>query len=156
MKTALTAAALALAVTMPAEAQTGSASWYALDGNMTASGERMNSSRMTAAHRKLPFGTKIKVTNLHNNRSVVVRINDRGPFAKGRILDVSKGAARKLGFIGRGHARVRIQRVSRKSALGTQPRWPQLKKLARIALPTKRPATGVASPDDIVMAYADS
>ncbi|EFL89184.1 rare lipoprotein A [Ahrensia sp. R2A130] len=155
MKIALTAA-LALAIITPAAAQTGSASWYALDGNMTASGERMNSSRMTAAHRKLPFGTKIKVTNLHNNRSVIVRVNDRGPFAKGRILDVSKGAARKLGFIGRGHAKVRIQRVSRNTAVGVQPQWPQLKKLARIALPTKRPATMVASPDEIVVALAGS
>ncbi|MEN0040106.1 MAG: septal ring lytic transglycosylase RlpA family protein [Pseudomonadota bacterium] len=111
MKTVLTAIALSLALIAPAAAQTGSASWYALDGNMTASGERMNSSKMTAAHRKLPFGTKIKVTNMHNKRSVVVRINDRGPFAKGRILDVSKAAARKLGFVSRGHARVRIERV---------------------------------------------
>lgn len=102
----LTLASLTLVST--AEAQTGSASWYALDGRKTANGERMNWKLMTAAHRRLPFGTRIRVTNLRNGRSVVLRINDRGPFAKGRVLDVSKAAAMKLGFLHRGHARVKI------------------------------------------------
>ncbi|WP_170842584.1 septal ring lytic transglycosylase RlpA family protein [Aureimonas jatrophae] len=86
----------------------GRASWYALTSR-TASGERMNPMAMTAAHKTLPLGSKVKVTNLNNNRSVVVRINDRGPFVKGRMIDLSKGAAGKLGFIGAGHARVQIE-----------------------------------------------
>jgi rare lipoprotein A len=100
------ASALTLAVSsMPASAQCGRASWYALHSR-TASGERMNPSAMTAAHRSLPFGTKVKVTNQKNGRSVVVRINDRGPFVKGRMLDLSRGAAQQLGFIGAGHTSV--------------------------------------------------
>ena len=90
--------------------QCGRASWYALDGRRTASGEIMNSRRMTAAHRTLRFGTKVRVRNRRNGRSVVVRINDRGPFTRGRIIDVSRAAARKLGFIGRGSANVCISR----------------------------------------------
>jgi rare lipoprotein A len=93
-----------------AAAQCGRASWYALHSK-TASGERMNPSAMTAAHRSLPFGTKLKVTNQDNGRSVVVRINDRGPFIKGRVLDLSKGAANQLGFIGSGHTAVCMARV---------------------------------------------
>jgi rare lipoprotein A len=84
--------------------QVGHASWYALRSR-TASGEIMNPSEMTAAHRSLPFGTKVLVENLNNGHSVVVRINDRGPFAKGRIIDVSKPAASSLGS---GTARVRV------------------------------------------------
>ncbi len=86
----------------------GSASWYALKSR-TASGEMMNPAAMTAAHKTLPIGTKVKVTNLKNSKSVVVRINDRGPFVRGRLIDLSKGAAQKLGFIGAGHARVQIE-----------------------------------------------
>jgi rare lipoprotein A len=93
------------ATALPAAAQCGGASWYAL-GSRTASGERMNPSAMTAAHRSLPFGTKVRVTNKSNGKTVVVRINDRGPFIRGRILDLSKGAARELGFISAGHAPV--------------------------------------------------
>jgi rare lipoprotein A len=93
-----------------AAAQCGRASWYALTSK-TASGERMNPSAMTAAHRSLPFGTKIKVTNKRNGKAVVVRINDRGPFIKGRVLDVSKAAARQLGFIGAGHTAVCMAKV---------------------------------------------
>lgn len=69
----------------------------------------MNPAAMTAAHKTLPIGTKVKVTNLNNSRSVVVRINDRGPFVRGRLIDLSKGAAQKLGFVGAGHARVQIE-----------------------------------------------
>lgn len=83
----------------------GRASWYALTSK-TASGERMNPAAMTAAHRTLPLGSKIRVTNQSNGKSLVVRINDRGPFIKGRVLDLSKGAARKLGFINAGHTKV--------------------------------------------------
>lgn len=99
-----------VASTMPASAQCGRASWYALTSK-TASGERMNPSAMTAAHRNLPFGTKLKVTNNSNGKSVVVRINDRGPFIKGRVLDLSKGAAGKLGFVGAGHTSICLERV---------------------------------------------
>ncbi len=70
----------------------------------------MNSRRMTAAHRTLRFGTKVRVRNRRNGRSVVVRINDRGPFTRGRIIDVSRAAARRLGFVGRGSANVCISR----------------------------------------------
>lgn len=93
-----------------AAGQCGRASWYALHSR-TASGERMNPSALTAAHRTLPFGTKLRVTNQNNGRSVVVRINDRGPFIKGRVLDLSKGAAGQLGFIGSGHTAVCMARV---------------------------------------------
>lgn len=91
--------------------QVGSASYYhdSLAGRKTANGERYNPRAMTAAHRTLPFGTRLKVTNLANGRSVFVTVNDRGPYAKGRILDLSRAAAEKLGFIKQGHTRVRIE-----------------------------------------------
>lgn len=102
----IAAALFFAAATVSAEArQCGSASWYALT-SQTASGERMNPEAMTAAHRSLPFGSKVRVTNMVNGNSVVVRINDRGPFIKGRVIDLSKGAARKLGFIRSGHVKV--------------------------------------------------
>lgn len=86
----------------------GRASWYSLPGNKTASGARMNPNAMTAAHKTLPFGTKVMVTNLANGRTLEVTINDRGPFVKGRIIDLSKAAAVKLGFKDAGHTRVRL------------------------------------------------
>ena len=97
-------------VSKPAEAAAlcGGASWYALRSK-TASGEMMNPAAMTAAHKTLKLGTKVKVTNLRNGRSVVVRINDRGPFIRGRVIDLSKGAAGRLGFIGSGHTQVEVQ-----------------------------------------------
>lgn len=108
-KPALAAAVLLVAAGFStANAQTGQASWYKM-GKMTANGERYNPMGMTAAHRTLPFGTRVKVKNLRNGRTVVVRINDRGPFAKRRIIDVSMGAARKLGMIRSGTARVSIK-----------------------------------------------
>ena len=94
-----------------AEPSCGKASWYAMNSK-TASGERMNPSDMTAAHRNYRFGSKIRVTNKRNGKSVVVRINDRGPFVKGRIIDVSKAAASQLGFIRSGHTAVCIQQIS--------------------------------------------
>jgi rare lipoprotein A len=88
----------------------GLASYYARehDGRRTASGETYDMDAMTAAHRTLPFGTRLRVTNLENGRQVVVRVNDRGPFRRGRIIDVSRAAARELGLIGPGVARVRL------------------------------------------------
>jgi rare lipoprotein A len=91
--------------------QSGKASWYSLPGNKTACGERMNPKAMTAAHRTLPCGTKIKVTNKRTGKSVIVRVNDRGPFTKGRIVDVSKSAGQKLGMIGAGVATVSVSVV---------------------------------------------
>ena len=91
-------------------AQCGAASWYALHSR-TASGEMMNPAAMTAAHRTLPFGTKIKVTNHDNGRTVVVRINDRGPFIKKRVLDLSRAAADKLGFRNAGLASICFEQV---------------------------------------------
>lgn len=113
--TAAAAIAATLAGTMPASAQCGKASWYALHSR-TASGERMNPSALSAAHRSLPFGTMVKVENLNNGRSVVVRINDRGPFIRGRVIDVSRGAAQKLGFVSSGTTRVRLSVVKGKAA----------------------------------------
>lgn len=89
-------------------AQCGKASWYQLTSK-TASGEYANPSAMTAAHRSLPFGTKVRVVNLRNNRSVIVRINDRGPFVRGRVIDVTRAAAQKLGFKNAGTAPVRVE-----------------------------------------------
>ncbi|MEA5553596.1 septal ring lytic transglycosylase RlpA family protein [Anabaena cylindrica UHCC 0172] len=93
----------------------GIASWYGYDwaGRKTANGERFNPEAMTAAHRSLPMGTKVRVTNTRNNRSVVVRINDRGPYIGGRIIDVSIGAAKLLGMVGSGVAPVRIDILGR-------------------------------------------
>jgi rare lipoprotein A len=89
----------------------GSASWYGRDfhGGPTASGERYDMNSMTAAHRTLPFGTRLKVTNLHNGRETVVRVNNRGPYVKGRMIDLSKGAAQALGMVNRGVARVKLE-----------------------------------------------
>ena len=81
-------------------AQTGKASVYSYAGGKTASGERSDPHALTGAHRTLPFGTRVKVTNTRNGRSVFVRINDRGPFVHGRIIDVTPAAARSLGFDG--------------------------------------------------------
>lgn len=92
--------------------QTGMATWYGggHHGGPTASGERFNKNAMTAAHRTLPMGTRVRVTNQRNGRSVIVRINDRGPFGnKRRIIDVSEAAARKLGMIEAGVVPVRVE-----------------------------------------------
>ena len=88
--------------------QLGPASWYSLPQNKTANGERMNPDDLTAAHRSLPFGTRVLVENLSNGRSVVVRINDRGPFTGGRIIDLSRAAAASIGMIQSGVAKVRV------------------------------------------------
>jgi rare lipoprotein A len=94
----------------------GMASFYGHNdghnGGRTASGERFDRNSLTAAHRTLPFGTQVRVTNLRNGRSVVVRINNRGPFIRGRIIDVSYAAARELGFVDRGVTQVRVERAS--------------------------------------------
>jgi rare lipoprotein A len=89
----------------------GEASYYGaeLAGNRTASGERFNPNAMTAAHRTLPLGTKLRVTNKANGKSVLVRINDRGPFVGNRLIDLSLGAAREIGMVRAGKARVTLE-----------------------------------------------
>jgi rare lipoprotein A len=89
----------------------GKASFYAkrATGSFTANGERLHHDSMTCAHRSLPFGTMIKVTHMGNDSSVVVRVNDRGPYVPGRIIDLSWGAARKLGMLGEGIAKVFLE-----------------------------------------------
>lgn len=93
--------------------ETGTASYYGREfhGKATASGEKFNMNDLTAAHRTLPFGTKVRVTNLGNGKNVVVRINDRGPFKEGRIIDLSYAAAKRLKMIDAGVARVEIEVV---------------------------------------------
>ncbi|MFM8544189.1 MAG: septal ring lytic transglycosylase RlpA family protein [Vulcanococcus sp.] len=89
----------------------GQASWYGpgFYGNRTASGEVLRRGSLTAAHRHLPFGTKVRVTNLHNGRSAVVRINDRGPFHGHRVIDLAHGAASELGVVASGTANVKLE-----------------------------------------------
>lgn len=91
----------------------GQASWYGAQhhGKKTASGETFNQHALTAAHRTLPFGTRVKVTNTLNNQSVIVRINDRGPYAKARIIDLSRAAAEKINMIHSGVVPVRLHAV---------------------------------------------
>ena len=91
--------------------QSGIASYYGkgLHGSKTANGERHNRNEMVAAHRSLPFGTKVKVTNLSNGKEVVVRINDRGPFVKGRVIDLSYGAFSKIENPGKGITKVKLE-----------------------------------------------
>lgn len=91
----------------------GTASWYGdeFKGKPTANGEPFDPEAMTAAHKTLPLGTVVRVTNLYNDRQAELRINDRGPFVRGRIIDCSKRGARELGFLGQGTAQVRIEVV---------------------------------------------
>ncbi|MGJ8644347.1 MAG: septal ring lytic transglycosylase RlpA family protein [Luteolibacter sp.] len=90
----------------------GKASWYSVKtnfGTATASGERFSNDAATAAHKTLPMGTMVRVTNLNNNKSEIVKINDRGPYIKGRIIDVSIGTAEKLGFVNRGVVPTKVE-----------------------------------------------
>lgn len=93
------------------QVQTGKASFYAdkFDGHPTASGEKYRHNKLTGAHKSLPFGTKVRITNLANNQMVEIIINDRGPYVEGRIVDVSKSAAEKLGFVNQGIAEVKLE-----------------------------------------------
>jgi rare lipoprotein A len=90
---------------------TGVSSYYAEDfhGKLTANGEVYDMHGLTAAHKTLPLNTIVRVTNVDNNKSLILRINDRGPYVKGRILDCSYGAALKLGFVGKGTTKVKIE-----------------------------------------------
>jgi rare lipoprotein A len=102
---------LAIAATLSAYEQEGLASWYGgkFQGRQTASGEVFDTNAFTAAHKSLAFGTVVRVTNLENDKSTVVRINDRGPFIPGRIIDLSRAAAAAIGLAGKGVVKVRIE-----------------------------------------------
>jgi len=106
--------------------QIGKASWYGrrFQGHRTASGEAFDLNMLTCAHRTLPIGTLLRVTNLTNRRSIMVRVNDRGPVETGLIVDLSYAAARSLGFGGNGKARVRLEKVE--GAESAQLNWPNL------------------------------
>jgi len=102
--------------------QTGRASWYGrrFDGRRTASGERYDMNAMTAAHKTLPLAAYVRVTNTTNQKSIVVRINDRGPYVRGRVIDLSFAAARELGLQQSGTARVKIQGLTQQEALAAR------------------------------------
>jgi rare lipoprotein A len=127
--------------------QVGHASWYALYSR-TASGEMMDPSELTAAHRSLPFGTKVLVENLNTGRSVVVRINDRGPFIGGRIIDLSKAAAASIGMIDSGVAKVRVTTTGGDTlaALGASESTSRAKSGESLAPVDKPEITAVESP----------
>ncbi|WDR01869.1 septal ring lytic transglycosylase RlpA family protein [Devosia algicola] len=111
--TAAIAATVLFATTVSSFAQCGGASWYGpgFNGKKAASGQIFNENAMTAAHRSLPFGTKLKVVDQRTGKYVQVTINDRGPFHGGRIIDLSKAAATKLGFRNRGTTSVCIEKM---------------------------------------------
>ena len=113
-------------VTKPKWYQFGKASWYGREfqGHRTASGEAFDFHMLTCAHRTLPIGTLLRVTNLGNRRSIMVRVNDRGPVPAERIIDLSFAAARSLGFNGRGNAHVKLERIE--GAEAAQLNWPNL------------------------------
>lgn len=129
----------------PVSTETGIASWYGgrWIGRLTANGERYKANDMTAAHKKLPFNTKVRVVDLKTNKSVIVRINNRGPFKKGRIVDLSVAAARQLGTYERGLAKVRIEvlreiPVLEKPNMRTKPAAAEPRKIASAA-PRRNP-----------------
>ncbi len=124
----------------------GVASWYGpgFHGKITANGERYDMDAMTAAHRSLPFGTRVQVTNLENGRSAVFRINDRGPFVDGRIIDLSRHGAEHLNFLPAGIARVRVEALASVSrtpppAEAPQPAAYELALAAALRQPTLQP-----------------
>jgi peptidoglycan lytic transglycosylase len=119
--------------------ETGIASWYGpnFDGKPTADGEIFNPGALTAAHRTLPMPVNVRVTDLENGHSLVLRVNDRGPFAKGRIIDVSERAAKLLGFYAQGTARVRVTFVSRADLPSGQPQPDETPPQIASALPAK-------------------
>jgi rare lipoprotein A len=100
LRAAVCGVVFSVACSTAAMAESGIASVYAYDGEKTANGEHANPKGLTAAHKTLPFGTKVRVVNNRNGKSVVVRINDRGPFVRGRIIDLTPAGAQALGFSG--------------------------------------------------------
>jgi rare lipoprotein A len=109
---AICGAAIMLAYSSVAMAESGIASIYAYSGEKTANGERANPEKLTAAHRTLAFGTNVRVTNQRNGRSITVRINDRGPFVRGRVIDLTPAGARALGFSGLAPVKLEINPTS--------------------------------------------
>lgn len=139
---ALCGAGMLVAFLPAAHAQTGIASIYAYKGEKTADGERASPGGFTAAHRTLPFGTHVRVTNERNGRSVVVRINDRGPFHAGRIIDLSYAAAYRLGIVQVGSGEVEVEAVV--------PGQPEAVEPAAVAAATDiAPATDTVAPADV-------
>jgi rare lipoprotein A len=105
--------------------QHGKASWYSVrtnSGTRTASGERLSNNASTAAHKTLPLGSRVRVTNMANGKSEIVRITDRGPFIKGRIIDVTIGCAERIGIYSRGVAPVKVEVLESKNSTGSKPR----------------------------------
>ena len=153
-KIRLTLATLLLAIASTATAQiteVGLASFYAdkFDGRMTASGETFSQKKMTAAHRTLPFGTVVRVTNLDNNLSVEVTVNDRGPFVDKRIIDLSRAAAEKLNFVSKGTTSVKVEVISLPESnaatasemkRSSSPAWPGKQAVADEPLAATQPA----------------
>ncbi len=109
-------------VSFAAAVETGGASWYGgkFQGRRTANGEIFDTNKFTAAHKTLPFNTIVEVTNLNNNKTVLVRINDRGPFVTGRIIDLSRAAAEKIGLVGKGVVQVRLKIITDTAELFTK------------------------------------
>jgi rare lipoprotein A len=123
MRAALVLIMMFAVVPALAQIQTGTASFYAdrFEGRPTASGEKYRHSKLTAAHKTLPFGTLVRVTNLANNQSVEVVINDRGPWVEGRIIDVSRSAAEKLGFVNQGLTDVKLEVIDPGDGKSSEP-----------------------------------
>jgi rare lipoprotein A len=135
----------------PGYSETGVASWYGIpyDGRRTASGEIYDMEQLTAAHRTLPFDTWVEVTNLANGKRVGVRINDRGPFVRGRIIDLSQAAARGIGLLGPGVARVHLEVIAPRDR-------PRSAAAERTAAPEPPPPAPVATAGYTVQAGAFS
>ena len=114
---------LTISLTVLGQIQIGKASFYSkrATGRMTASGDRLHHDSMTCAHLKYPFGTRLKVTNPANGKVVIVRVNDRGPYAKKRIIDLSWGAAKALGILNQGIAMVTVERVTNDIVIPMKP-----------------------------------
>ncbi|MEQ9165667.1 MAG: septal ring lytic transglycosylase RlpA family protein [Fulvivirga sp.] len=125
-KILISAVLLLIAVSLEAQIQEGKASYYAdkFEGKPTASGEKYKHSKLTAAHKTLPFGTVVKVTSVSNGKSVEVRINDRGPFVEGRVIDLSRSAAEKIDLIHIGIADVKIEVIDAGDGKGSGPTKP--------------------------------
>ena len=127
-------------------AQCGKAAWYDL-GGQTASGEPSDGSALAAAHRSLPFGTRVRVENLSNGRNVIVRINDRGPFVGGRVIDVTRAAAEELGMIQSGIAKVRVSVVDGKAKLDASCEDPSPRMLTAEAVANEAKAKSRSDPE---------
>lgn len=112
LRAAICGAAIMLVYSSVAMAESGIASIYAYSGEKTANGEYANPKKLTAAHRTLAFGTNVRVTNQRNGRSITVRINDRGPFVRGRVIDLTPAGAQALGFSGLAPVKLEINPTS--------------------------------------------